>query len=86
MSQHDRLVSRLLSKPIDFTYDEAVTLLSHFGYLVDNKGRTSGSRVKFFNPKIKHIIFLHRPHPKNILKSYQIKEIITALQEQGFIN
>lgn len=85
MSKHDQLLSRLLSKPTDFTYNEAATLLCHLGYILDNKGRTSGSRVKFYNPITKHIIILHRPHPNNELKQYQIKEIITALREQGAI-
>lgn len=86
MSKHDQLLTRLLSKPANFSYNDLVTLLSHFGYSLDNKGRTSGSRVKFYHPDTKHIIMLHRPHPQNYLKQYQIREIISALKEHGLID
>lgn len=45
---------------------------------------TSGSRVIFINNNnVK--IELHKPHPKNILKIYQINEIIRFLEKGGLI-
>lgn len=83
MSKRNKLLERLLNKPKDFTYTELKTLLSGFGYEEDHSGKTSGSRVKFINFHTKNIISLHKPHPGNTLKSYQIDYIIDELQKQG---
>ncbi|MDT3699321.1 MAG: type II toxin-antitoxin system HicA family toxin [Thermincola sp.] len=85
MSKREKLRKRLLEKPRDFTYDEAKSFLSQLGYKEDNRGRASGSRVAFVHTQTKHIIRLHKPHPGNILKSYQIDELIEALRNQGVI-
>lgn len=85
MSRRDKLKKRLLEKPLDFTYDEAKTFLSQLGYGEDNCGHTSGSRVAFVHTQTKHIIRLHKPHPGNILKMYQINELIETLRNQGVI-
>ncbi|MGI6622414.1 MAG: type II toxin-antitoxin system HicA family toxin [Clostridiaceae bacterium] len=85
MSKKEKLLERLLSKPSDFEYSEVKSLLAIFGYSEDNRGHTSGSRVAFINRTTKHIIRLHRPHPGNILKRYQIELIIDELKKQGVI-
>lgn len=85
MSKKDKLIDRLLSRPSDFEYDEAKSLLEKFGYREDNRGRTSGSRVVFINNETKHIIRFHKPHPGNILKNYQIEQLIEDLRRQGVI-
>ena len=82
MSKHEKLVKRFMSKPKDFSYNELCTLLSGFGYEELSLGKTSGSRVAFFNDSTKHIIRLHKPHPGNILKRYQIDELITELTQR----
>lgn len=46
----------------------------------DQKGKTSGSRVKFINLKANISIDLHKPHPNNILKQYQIVKLIKDLK------
>lgn len=67
-------MEKFLTKPAkkDLTFSELETLLTGFGY---EKMEGSGSRVKFFHPKTKDIISLHKPHPSNILKIYIVKEI-----------
>lgn len=72
MSRHEKLLNRFLSKPTDFSYNELTTLLRGFGYEEIKTGRTAGSRVAFFNNETNHIMRLHKPHPKNILKRYQL--------------
>ena len=86
MSKKDKLVDRLLQKPSDFKYDEVRTLLGRMGYREDNRGRASGSRVAFVNSETKHIISLHKPHPGNSLKKYQIDQSIEELKNQGVIS
>ncbi len=84
MSKIEKEIERLKSKPKDFTYDEAKRVLNKFGFIENNKGKTSGSRVKFID-KNNRIIELHKPHPKNVLKAYQINLIISKLEGmEGF--
>ena len=85
MSKKDKLLKRLKSKPLDFTYDELKTLLNYLGFNEDNKGKTSGSRVMFFDVNSNEVIRLHKPHPNNILKEYQLKQNIITLRKIGVI-
>lgn len=84
MSKTEKEIERLKSKPKDFTYDEAKNLLNKLGFIENNKGRTSGSRVVFIN-KNNQCIELHRPHPRNILKTYQVNKILKSLEEWRFL-
>ncbi len=84
MSRHEKLLERLLSRPNDFTFTELLTLLKHFGYTQCAPGTTGGSRV-MFTDEHNNVIRLHKPHPRNILKRYQIDDIVAALKEGGHI-
>ena len=85
MSQEEKLITRLLSKPVDFTYDELRKLLGKLGYEERQSGKTSGSRVAFYNKETAHIIRFHKPHPNNVLKQYQMQQIIEELKNRGLI-
>lgn len=85
MSKHEKLLQKITSKPKTYKYFELRTLLVSLGYDKIKKGKTSGSRVAFYNEKTKHIIRLHKPHPGNELKKYQINLVIESLKEQGII-
>lgn len=76
MTRSEKLLSRFLSRPKDFTYNELLRLLSSFGY---KEQQGSGSRIVFINEGLKHNIKLHKPHPGNVLKKYQIDLIINEL-------
>ncbi len=80
MSRKEKIIKRLKAKPTDFTYEEAKQVLNIFGFTEYNKGKTSGSKVEFINEHNQKIE-LHKPHPNNILKIYQIKKILTLLEE-----
>ena len=63
---------------------ELKNILNKLGFYEENKGKTSGSRVVFISDKeIK--IELHKPHPGNVLKPYQINILINKLKEIGVI-
>lgn len=81
MTKLDKLKQRLLSRPKDFTFEELVSLLSKIGYEEIKLGKTAGSRKAFYHPENQHIIRLHKPHPKNILKMYVIDMVIKELQK-----
>lgn len=82
MSKAEKLLNRFLLKPTDFNYDELRKLLRAFGY---EEIKASGSRVSFYNSKTEHIIKLHKPHPKPVLKRYQLDDIEDALRKEGQI-
>jgi len=46
-------------------------------------GRTSGSRVYFVREN--KIFRMHRPHPRKELLTYQIKDLIDELEQEGLI-
>jgi len=83
MSRKEKLIKRLKSKPRNFTYDEAETLLFLLGMKLSNKGRTSGSRVEFSDGNNK--VRLHKPHPQKELKKYQISGLLDDLEDGGLI-
>ena len=80
MSSHDKLLERFLRLPKDFTWDELKRLLGKYNYYQNNKGKTSGSRVKFEKESSDIYLDLHKPHPKNILKHYQMKDVLEFLK------
>lgn len=84
MGQKEKLIQRLKSKPKDFTFEEAETLLKYFDYIRSNKGRTSGSRVIFTNAD-RGSILLHKPHPRKELLTYQIKQLLDVLEQEGLL-
>ena len=85
MSQKDKLLKKLLAKNSSFSFPEAVQLLGYYSYILDNKGRTSGSRVIFTSSLYSAKLMLHRPHPHNELKQYQIRQLIEFLQQENLI-
>ena len=85
MGKKEKQLARLQSKPKDFAYQELASLLKGLGYIEDNAGKTSRSRVAFVHPETLSIIRLHKPHPNNELHAYQIDYIIEKLKESGEI-
>jgi len=83
MSRKAKLLERLLRKPTDFTFEELTTLLAQYGFELKQGGKTGASAVVFANGD--DYIRLHKPHPKNVLKSYQVADIITALKERDLL-
>ena len=85
MTKKDKLLERFLSIPKDFTYNELKTLLNSLGYEESNLGKTSGSRVVFFNARIMHKFKIHKPHPINIIKHYLLEFIVEELKSKNII-
>ena len=83
MSRRDKQWKRILALPSDYTYTECATLLKTLGYVEYNKGKTSGSRVRFYREADGHIIDLHKPHPGDVMLRAAIKAVVKALQENG---
>lgn len=82
MGTMEKLLKRFLAKPKDFTFDELIRLLHGFEYFEE---QGSGSRVVFMNKKLNHKIKLHKPHPGNVLKRYQIDLIENELANKSLL-
>lgn len=84
MTKRGKLLDRILTKPRDFTWDELTKVLNGFGYKQISVGRTGGSRARFLSDNFPPII-LHKPHPKPILKQYQLEDIISLLKQEKLL-
>lgn len=83
MSKLDKAKARIKSKPKDYTYTEAKTLLSQLGFEEYSKGKTSGSRVEFYRKEDQKVILLHKPHPGDVMKAGAVKQMLDFLNELG---
>jgi len=84
MSKKEKLISKLLQHPKDFTWNELNSLLNSLGYKEVKTGKAGGSRRRFVHDSAA-TINLHKPHPKNTLKKYAIDQIIEVLKKEGMI-
>ena len=85
MGKKDKLLNKLKNKPKDFTFEEAESLLEYFSFHRENKGKTSGSRVSFVSDERSTKILLHKPHPEKELRTYQVKQLIEFLEQEGLL-
>lgn len=83
MGTKEKLVERFKGQPKDFSWDELVRLFSIFGYEINNKGKTSGSRVIFKKGDSSYTA--HKPHPGSIVKGYVIKQVTEFLTKNGLL-
>ena len=71
--------------PKDFTFDEMVNLFTQFGFRLNNKGTSSGSRIEFVNDSNNDSFIMHKPHPANIIKGYMMKQASIYLKAKRYI-
>ena len=83
MSKTGKLLQRFLSKPKDFTFEDLKRLLKSLGYEEAKTGKTSGSRVAFYNAELDDMIKFHKPHPTQIMKQCYLREIEQQLRDKG---
>lgn len=83
MGTKEKLIERFKKQPKDFNWDELIRLFAIFGYKIDNKGKTSGSRVIFANGESSYTA--HKPHPGSIVKGYVMKQVLEFLTKNKFI-
>ena len=86
MSTKEKLIERFKKQPKDFTFDELKNLLGGFGFELSNKGKTSGSRVRFQNLELKIIIDIHKPHTSgSLVREATLKDIFNTLSNSNLI-
>ena len=85
MTKKDKLIQRLCQLPKDFTFAELEAVLFRLGFEKDDKGKTSGSRVRFYNKEKQMQYLAHKPHPSSIIKEKALKDIVNYLTENKLI-
>lgn len=85
MTQIEKLKRRIQQLPKDFTFGELESLLYQLGFERDNKGKTSGSRVRFFHREKRIQYLAHKPHPQTVIKSKALKDIVDFLNENKLL-
>lgn len=83
MSTKEKLVRRFCQLPKDFTFEELIRLMHFFGFELDNKGSSSGSRVAFVRNDM--TLDMHRPLPGNIIKPKTLKYIYDYLHGKALL-
>ena len=85
MTKKDKLIQRLCQQPKDFTFAELESVFLKLGFEKDDKGKTSGSRVRFYNRDKQLQYLAHKPHPSSIIKEKALKDIVNYLTENNLI-
>ena len=86
MGTKEKLIERFKSQPKDFSFNELKTLLGGFGFELSNKGKTSGSRVRFQHHELKIIIDIHKPHTSGTpIRETLMKDIFNTLSNSNLI-
>lgn len=85
MSRKEKLIKRFLALPKDFTYSELVAVFKICGFVEDNKGKTSGSRVRFHNSERAMGFMMHKPHPENIVMGNALKDALDFLKSNNYL-
>ena len=86
MSTKEKIIERFIKQPKDFTFKELKNLLSILGFEISNKGKTSGSRVRFQNSKLKVIIDIHKPHTSGSpINEMTLKNVYNSLLNNDLI-
>lgn len=80
MANTKKLLEKLLQQPKTFKYKDLSAVLASIGFEEIKTGKTSGSRVAFYYKEADQILRLHKPHPGDELKRYQIKEAIAVIK------
>jgi len=89
MTAREKLIERLKSKPADFTWNEAVSLLNGLGFNRLDSGsgkKKGGSHRKFYKAETRVLIRIAQPHPQKVLKEYAVKKLLQALTDAGEID
>lgn len=85
MGTKEKLITRFKQQPKDFTYDELFRLFKIYGFEINTKGSTSGSRVEFRNEELNISYGAHKPHPNNTIKGYVMKQVLEFLVNNNLI-
>ncbi|MFQ9231431.1 MAG: type II toxin-antitoxin system HicA family toxin [Collinsella sp.] len=83
MTRVDKLIAQLFGCPSTYRFADFLKVMASYGFEMDTKGRTSGSRIRFYRPSDGRIFVMHAPHPSDELTAGTIRNIVRFLQDAG---
>ena len=83
MTRVERLAEQLMACPRTFRFDDAVRVMAWYGFALDEKGRTSGSRIRLYREQDGRTLIMHAPHPGNELRAAAVRNMVMFLREAG---
>lgn len=83
MTRVDKLEAQLLARPSVFKYSDFIKVMISHGFELDTKGKTSGSRIRFYRPSDGRMFIMHSPHPGDEISAGTIRNIVRFLQDAG---
>lgn len=87
MSTHRKALQKLktIPPPADLKWTELKGLLEHLGYAMLKRGKSGGSRRKFYNKEKDALIICHEPHPSPDVDKGCLADIVEHLKAYGLI-
>lgn len=79
MGRKEKLKAKLDTLPKNFTWDELVSLMNQYEFVLLKAKRGSGR--KFYNKNKDRLVMFHEPHPENTMKRYVLVEVKQLLDE-----
>lgn len=87
MSTYRKALERLCAvpPPSDLKWTELKGILEHLGYRLLKRGKSGGSRRKFYHEGKDALISCHQPHPSPNVDKGCVVDVVNHLKEHGFI-
>ena len=83
MSTINKLISKMVTTPLDFKESDLDKVMSYFDY---TKFTASGSGIKYVNYTTSSTINFHRPHgDRNSIRPSTLRDIVRELKNDGRI-
>lgn len=83
MTRTDKLIAQLFSCPSTYRYAVFIKVMASYGFEMNSKGKTSGSRVRFYRLSDGRMFVMHESHPSDELTAGTIRNIVRFLQDVG---
>ena len=81
MTRVEKLVEQLMGRPRTYRFADAVRVMAWYGFELDAKGKTSGSRARFYRERDGRMLLMHVPHPGDELRAAAVRELAAFLEE-----
>lgn len=79
MTQVEKLLAMLMEMPRTFRFRDFTRIMEHLGYELDQKGSTSGSRVRFYRARDGRMLIMHAPHPSDEMPRGAVRAVVKFL-------
>ncbi len=79
MTKVEKLRAALLKCPATYRFSDFERVMGSYGFELDNKGATSGSRVRFYRESDGRMLIMHSPHPGDEMSAGAVRSAVRFL-------